>query len=117
MREPRGHEAEQSPQSWKSYYNQLLEVSRRLKTLIRIELLTGFSLMALPFYVVNAREKLDAPAEAVGWFLLAQVLGGVLGNLVWARLVDLAGSRKMLVYCAVISALTPLLAIALAPLG
>jgi len=82
-----------------------------------IELLTGFSLMALPFYVVYAREMLDAPAEAVGWFLLAQVLGGVLANLVWARLVDRSGSRQMLYFCAITSSLTPILAILLSPLG
>jgi len=41
----------------------------------------------------------------------------VIANLVWARLVDRAGSRQMLVFCAVISTLTPLLALALAPLG
>ena len=51
--------------------------------------------------------------EAVGWFLLAQVLGGMLSNLVWARQVDRSGSRQMLFVCAVTSTLTPLLAILL----
>jgi len=41
----------------------------------------------------------------------------MLANLIWARLVDQSGSRKMLVFCAVTSTLTPLLAIAMAPLG
>jgi len=116
MREPSVSTVIQSLQSWKEYWKQLLTVSRRLKTLIAVQLLTGFSLMALPFYVVFAREQLDAPAEAVGWFLMAQVLGGVLSNLVWARLVDHSGSRRMLFFCAVLSTLTPLLAIVLAQL-
>lgn len=73
--------------------------------------------MALPFYVVFAREKVSAPPDAIGWFLLAQILGGVLANLLWARLVDRTGSRQMLVVCGSISTMTPLLAIALAPLG
>jgi predicted MFS family arabinose efflux permease len=67
--------------------------------------------------VVYAREKLNAPTDATGWFLLAQVLGGVLANIAWARLVDRSGSRRMLVFCAIVSTLTPLLAIILAPMG
>jgi len=67
--------------------------------------------MVIPFYVVYAREELGAPPDAVGWFLLAQVLGGVTATIVWAHLVDHTGSRKMLSFCASISAITPVLAV------
>jgi MFS family permease len=117
MREPAESGNVQPVQPWRAYWIQILEASQRLKVLIAIELLTGFSLMALPFYVVYAREQLSAPTDATGWFLLAQVLGGVLANIAWARLVDRSGSRRMLLFCAITSTLTPLLAIALAPLG
>jgi MFS family permease len=117
LREPAAPGPSQRAQNWGGYWRQIRAASRRLKTLIGIELLTGFSLMSLPFYVVYAREKLNAPADATGWFLLAQVLGGMLANIAWARLVDRSGSRRMLTFCAVISTLTPILAIALAPLG
>jgi MFS family permease len=117
MREPPAPGGEQRTQTWKAYWGQIREASRRLESLISIELLTGFSLMALPFYVVYARDQLSAPPDATGWFLLAQVLGGVLANVVWARLVDRAGSRWMVFFCAIISTLTPILAIVLSPLG
>jgi MFS family permease len=117
IREPAGPVEEQRAHNWRQYWIQIQGAGQRLKTLIVIELLTGFSLMALPFYVVYAREMLHAPAEAVGWFLLAQVLGGVLANLVWARLVDRSGSRQMLVFCAITSSMTPILAILLSPFG
>jgi len=117
MREPPAPGGERRIQTWKMYWGQIQEASQRLKTLIGIELLTGFSLMPLPFYVVYARDQLDAPADAIGWFLLAQVLGGVLANIVWARLVDRSGSRQMLFFCAITSTLTPILAILLSPLG
>jgi MFS family permease len=117
MREPVDSTVERSAQSWHEYWKQLRAASRRLKTLISAQLLTGFSLMVLPFYVVYAHDELDAPVGAVGWFLLAQVLGGVLSNLGWARLVDRSGSRRMLFVCAVISTFTPLLAIALGSFG
>jgi MFS family permease len=117
MQEPVTSSEETHRHSWGDYWQKIRDTSKKLKVLIIIELLTGFSLMALPFYVVFAREKLGAPPDAIGWFLLAQILGGVLANLLWARLVDRTGSRQMLVVCASISTITPLLAIAVAPLG
>ena len=117
IREPSASETKRNNRTWLEYWRQLLDASRRLKTLIAVQLLTGFSLMALPFYVVYAREQLGAPPDSIGWFLLAQILGGVLSNLVWARLVDRSGSRWMLFCCAVISTLTPLSAVLLSPLG
>jgi MFS family permease len=117
IREPPGDAELQRSQSWGVYWQGIKKASQRLKTLIIIELLTGFSLMVLPFYVVYAQDRVGAPPEAIGWFLFAQVSGGVAANFLWARLVDMLGSRWMLVSCAVVSTLTPLLAIALAPLG
>ncbi len=117
MKEPVATLEETHAHSWGDYWQKIRGTSKKLKRLIIIEIFTGFSLMALPFYVVYAREKLGAPLDAIGWFLLAQILGGVLANLLWAHLVDQAGSRKMLVVCGMLSTITPLLAIALAPLG
>jgi len=93
------------------YAAQIKSTSRRLRSLMIVQWLTGFSLMVIPFYVVYAREELGAPPDAVGWFLLAQVLGGVTATIVWAHLVDHTGSRKMLSFCASISAITPVLAV------
>jgi MFS family permease len=103
--------------SWREYAAQLEQAARRLRTLIGVQLLTGFSLMVLPFYIVYARKKLGASLGDIGWFLLAQVCGGVLANLLWARLVDRYGSRRMLTVCAFISMLTPLSAILLGRFG
>lgn len=113
IREPILINTHKKPQSWPEFRQHLLSASRELRPLITAQLLTGFSLMVLPFYVVYAREHLGAPADSVGWFLLAQVLGGSLSNLVWGRIVDTSGSRRMLFICAVISAMTPLVAVVL----
>ena len=117
IREPPRADADGKVPSWREYSEQLLKSARRLGTLIGVQFLTGFSLMVLPFYIVYARQELGAPPGAIGWFLLAQVLGGVLANLVWARLVDRYGSRRMLAVCAVTSMLTPLLAVVLGQFG
>jgi MFS family permease len=117
IREPPRADADGKVSSWREYAGQLREAAGHLRTLIGVEWLTGFSLMVLPFYVVYAHQQLGAPPGAVGWFMLAQVLGGVLANVVWARLVDEHGSRQMLSSCAVVSMVTPLLAILLGRLG
>jgi len=113
IREPIAENTHQKTRSWPEFRQHLLAVSRNLKSLITAQLLTGFSLMILPFYVVYAREQLGAPADSVGWFLLAQVWGGSISNLIWARIVDTYGSRRMLFICAVISTITPLFAVVL----
>jgi len=117
MKEPISTTVKNTVLSWHEYWQQLVHASRKIKTLIAVQLLTGFSLLSMPFYVVFAREKLHAPDEAVGWFLLVQVLGGTITSLFWARLVDRAGSRHMLFYCALTSTSIPLLAIALSSFG
>jgi MFS family permease len=117
MKEPISTTVKNIVLPWHEYWHQLVFASRKIKTLIAVQLLTGFSLMSMPFYVVFARENLHAPDEAVGWFLLVQVLGGTITSLFWARLVDRAGSKRMLFYCALISTSIPLLAIALSSFG
>ena len=103
--------------SWATYRKQVRETVVHLKTLVKVQLLTGFSLMAQPFYIVFATQALGAPTYTVGRFLLVKVSGGVLANLLWARLVDRYGSRRMLAVCAALSALTPLSAIVLGRWG
>jgi len=117
IREPPRTDTDGHIRRWWEYRGQLLDAAHRLRTLVAVQILTGFSLMALPFYVVYARQELGAPPEAVGWFVLLQVLGGVLANLLWARLVDRYGSRWMLAVCATLSTLTLLLAAGLGRLG
>ncbi len=117
IHEPAEAKSDAQVQPWRAYGKQLVAAARRMKIYVAVQILTGFSLMALPFYVVYARQVLGAPPEAVGWFILAQVLGGVSAALFWARLVDRYGSWRMLSVCAALSALTPLLAIGLGQLG
>ncbi|MBN1250346.1 MAG: MFS transporter [Anaerolineae bacterium] len=117
IREPAGDGKSAQILGWRDYAHRLWKAAGRMKLFIAVQMLTAFSLMAGPFYVVYASQKLDAPAEAVGLFTLFQVLGGAPANLLWAHLVDRYGSWRMLTVCATVSALTPLLAIGLGTMG
>ena len=118
IREPDSEVKSIHPQAWSAYWSDVSRASLHLKPLVITELLTGFSLMALPFYVVYAKTDLGAPlSAAIGWYLTAQVVGGFFSNFLWARLVDKYDSRTMLFFCALTAALTPLLAIFFAQWG
>ena len=118
VREPDSDVKDVHLQAWSAYWSDVAHASLHLKPLIISELLTGFSLMALPFYVVYAKVDLGAPlAAATGLYLIAQVGGGVVSNVLWAYLVDKWDSRTMLFYCAFVAALTPILTIFLAGWG
>jgi len=117
INEPASPVSQQQRQTWREYWRQVIKTALNLKELAIAQLLTGFSLMVLPFYVVYAKDELNAPADSIGWFLLAQVLGGVLFSPLWAYLVDRFESRVMLMVCASISTITPILAMVLGSQG
>ncbi len=114
IREPPGrHEA---PLPWRAWFRSLAEPVRRLRGLTLQTWLTGASLLALPHYVVYARE-LGAPESALGWFIGAGVAGGLAADLAWARLVDRWGARRMIAVCASLAAGAPALALLAPRLG
>lgn len=81
--------------------------------------LLGIWMMALPFYIIYARERLGLPEETVGIFLSVQMVGMIISNLLWGRLSDRVGNKIVLNLTAAVSAAAPLIALmatALAPL-
>jgi MFS family permease len=102
---------------WGPYLRSLREPLRALRGLALVAWATGFSLMAIPFYVVAAKQVFGAPPEATAWFIAALVAGALAGSLVWAQLVDRFGSRRMLLVCVTVAALTPLVALSAWGLG
>ncbi len=107
IHEPRRVGEPRAPHPWPIYRQQLRRVARRLRGLVLVQLLTGLSLLALPFYITYARTALHAPDAATGWYLLAQVGGGVFANLLWAWLIARYGCKTMLQACATLSVLNP----------
>ena len=76
--------------------------------------LIGFCGLALPFYVVYAKEVLGLPASAAGYFISAQTLGAVIGGPFWGYLGHSRGFRAVLGYVGVVQALAPAAALAAA---
>jgi MFS family permease len=69
--------------------------------------------MAIPFYVVFARERLGAPAGLVGIYLSTLLVSGLLANLWAGRASDRFGNRHLLLRACVLGALGPVSALIL----
>lgn len=67
--------------------------------------------LALPFYVVFAREKLGFAESTVGLFLSAQMAGSILASLLWGYLGDKHGNRAVIRLVTLIAAVTPIFAL------
>lgn len=86
----------------------------RFRLFVHVQLIEGVTRMALPFYIVQAR-ALSGVAEAeVGTLLAAQAVGGIALNPLWGWWGDRRGKLSLLRLLAVVSGISPILAIVLA---
>jgi MFS family permease len=81
----------------------------RLVTAAR--LLSGMANMALPFYIIFARDRLHFAADTIGLFITAQVVGGVLAGTVLGFLSERSGSKAVILAALAIQLTAPLLAL------
>lgn len=89
----------------------LLKNVRSYRMLLVVRILLGVWGMALPFYILYAREHLGLPPSAVGIFLSIQMVGMILSNLLWGALSNRAGNKIVLELVSAVAVLPPLLTI------
>jgi len=89
----------------------ILKSDRNYKKFLLVEILIGSSALALPFYVLYAKDVLKIRLGMVGIFLAAQMLGSALSNFLWAHLSDFVGNKKVLQISALLALTVPLIAI------
>lgn len=81
----------------------------RRYVLVRLAL-TGGS-WAAPFYIVYAERELGIEASMLGFYLGARTVASIGSNLIWGRVSDTLGNRKLLVLTNVVGVVPPLLAL------
>ena len=86
---------------------------RNLRNYIFMINFSGFGLTLLPFYVVLAKQSYGLAGKQIGAYLLLQIIGMIISNFVWARLVKRHGFRGVFKWCIMIGTMLPLLAITL----
>lgn len=93
----------------------ILKSDANYRKFLLVQILAGGGGLALPFYVLYAREVLAVRLGIVGIFLSAQMLGNVLSNLVWAHLSDFVGNRRVIQVSCFVALLIPAVALITPP--
>jgi len=93
----------------------ILKSDSNYRKFILVEILIGTSALALPFYVLYAKNVLEVRLELVGIFLAAQMLGSALSTFLWAHLSDFAGNKRVIQISALLALTVPLFAIIIPP--
>jgi MFS family permease len=93
----------------------ILKSDSNYKKFLLVEILIGSSALALPFYVLYAKDVLKVRLEMVGIFLAAQMLGSALSNFLWAHLSDFVGNKRVIQISALLALTIPLVAIMTPP--
>ena len=89
----------------------LLKNVRSYRWLLIVRIMLGVWGMALPFYVIYARERLALEPEAVGIFLSIQMVGMIISNILWGALSNRVGNKIVLELVSAVAILSPLTAI------
>ena len=86
---------------------------RNLRNYIFMINFSGFGLTLLPFYVVLAKQSYGLNGKQIGAYLLLQIIGMIVSNFAWARLVKRHGFRGVFKGCIMFGTMLPVLAITL----
>lgn len=117
IREPASPPPARGPETLANYLRgvpALLRRDARFRRFLLVENLTSFSVMALPFYMVYARETFGLDTGYIGKYLLVQVAGTILSNLVWGRIARRRSPQAIVRTCILLGALIPVAALLLA---
>lgn len=89
----------------------ILKIDDNYKLFLVVQIFGGAMALALPFYVVYAKDVLGITLGMVGIFLSAQMLGSVISNLLWGYLSDFVGNKKVIQISIFLCLTAPLIAL------
>ncbi len=117
LKEPRTEEVYDQTKTLGHYIRNIpsiIKADPSFKRYIIIENLSSFSIMILPFYIIFAREILLVGDEYIGIYLVIQVVGTIVSNIVWGLMARKFKAKHIVRFCIVLGGLNPLVAIFLA---
>ncbi len=120
IREPPSTVAEDANASLLSSLQRIPAILRQHPEFLRfivVENLSSFSLMVMPFYMIFAKEHFLVSDAYIGRYLLFQIGGTILSNLLWGWIADRLGSKRVVRGCLLLGGLIPLVALGLSHLN
>ena len=115
LREPEGN-VQQHHRSWRDFVAQLDAVWRQspdFRRLVSHRWLVGLLSLSLPFFVLHATEVIGLPEAATGWFVSAQMAGGIVASLAFGWLSEQRGPRIVIRLGSGLVLLVPILALSI----
>ncbi|WP_373287961.1 MFS transporter [Deinococcus aquiradiocola] len=88
-----------------------LRADPHFRAFLAVRLTLAFASVADPFYAVYALRSLGVPSSELGVFLLALAGAAPLSNVLWRRVAERKGSRRIIRYSAAAACAAPLLAL------
>ncbi len=89
----------------------IMKHDKNLRVFIIIINLISFSLTLLPFYIGLAKEQFGLTKLLVGNYLLIQMIGMLVSNVIWSKIVKKFGFKGVLKSSIIIQASLPILAV------
>lgn len=77
----------------------LLRSDAQLRRQIRTYLFAYGHLFSLPFIILDAEHKLSLSGTQIGYLLSAQIVGGMLSNIIWGKMAS-RGAIRLIIYTA-----------------
>jgi len=94
-------------------YIQIFKEDRNVRYYLLLVNSMGFGLIIVPFYVYLAKQNLSLDSKTIGNFLLVQIVGMIISNYIWHKIVRKYSYRGIVRAYAVIGAIVPILALVL----
>jgi len=95
----------------------ILRENREFLRFIVVENLSSFGLMIMPFYMIFAKDTFHISDVYIGRYLLFQVGGTIISNLLWGWIAGRFDSKKVVRFCLLLGGLIPLVALGISHLG
>ncbi|TSA49771.1 MFS transporter [archaeon] len=105
----------------------LLSLLHRVPTILRenheflrfivVENLSSFGLMIMPFYMIFAKDTFHISDVYIGRYLMFQIGGTIVSNLLWGWMAGRFDSKKVVRFCLLLGGLIPLVALGISHLG
>jgi MFS family permease len=89
----------------------IIKEDKDYRRFVLVQILAGGAALALPFYILYARQLRGIELETVGVLLSAQMLGRVLSNILWAHLSDFVGNKRVIQISTLAGLLVPFIAL------
>ncbi len=96
---------------------QILRENAPYRTFVMARICLMLAQLAMPFYIVYAKDVLNVPARMAGVYLTARTASSIVSNLLWGRISDRQGNRCLIRITNCVGLAIPLLALSVGALG